>query len=168
MMDGDSLLLLGDFNAYANQQVLAVAAQLSADQFVEGASPSHGTVRKLLIHMLGGERYFLAACQGSEFTPKEFASLSTVDEICEYWQRLAREVHAFIAGLDDADVARDHTIALGPQEYHFPMWQWFAGSFAHSAQHRGELSIVLAQLGHPLPDIDMLVYLIEQTGQPPL
>jgi uncharacterized damage-inducible protein DinB len=167
-MDCDSLLLLGDYNAHANQQVLAVAAQLSADQLVQEASPSHGTVRELLIHMLGGERYFLAACQGSAFRPEEFESLATLDEICEYWQRLAREVHAFIAGLDDMDVARDQAIALGPQEYHFPLWQWFAGSFAHSAQHRGELSIVLTKLGHPLPDIDMLVYLIEQTGQPML
>lgn len=81
-MNGDSLLLLGDFNAYANQQVLAVAAQLSADQFVQEASPSHGMVRKLLIYMLGGERYFLAACQGSEFKPEEFETLST-------WRRSA-------------------------------------------------------------------------------
>jgi len=167
-MDRDSLLTLGDFNAYANQQVLAVAARLSADQLVRQASPSHGTVRALLLHILEGERYFLSACQRSPFVPQEFESLSTVDEICEYWQRLAREVHAFIAGLDDAAVARDHTIALGPQEYHFPMWQWFASSFAHSALHRGELSVVLTKLGHPLPDIDMLVYLVEQTGQPPL
>lgn len=167
-MDRDSLLLLGDYNAYANQTVLGVAAQLSADQWMRQASPSHGTVRKLLLHMLGGERYFLSSCQGSTFSPREFASLSTVDEICAYWQHLARETHDFVAGLDEMDLARDQAITLGAHNYHFPVWQWFASSFAHSAQHRGELSVVLTQLGHPLPDLDMLLYLVEQTGQPPL
>ncbi|HVO72263.1 MAG TPA: hypothetical protein VMT24_19570 [Aggregatilineaceae bacterium] len=33
-----------------------------------------------------------------------------MEEICEYWQRLAREVHAFIAELEDFGVARDQVI----------------------------------------------------------
>jgi uncharacterized damage-inducible protein DinB len=35
----------------------------------------------------------------------------------------------------------------------------------HSTHHRGELSIVLTELGYPLPTLDIIVHFAEQSGQ---
>ena len=36
----------------------------------------------------------------------------------------------------------------------------------HATQHRAELGIVLGQMGHPLPTMDIIVHFMHQSGQP--
>jgi len=36
----------------------------------------------------------------------------------------------------------------------------------HATQHRAELGIVLGQMGHPLPTMDIIVHFVYQSGQP--
>ena len=42
----------------------------------------------------------------------------------------------------------------------------YANNFMHSAQHGGELSILLSALGYPLPIDDIIVRFTEERGQP--
>jgi uncharacterized damage-inducible protein DinB len=40
-----------------------------------------------------------------------------------------------------------------------------AQAFVHSTHHRGELSIVLSHLGHPLPTLDIIIPFVTWSGQ---
>jgi uncharacterized damage-inducible protein DinB len=39
-------------------------------------------------------------------------------------------------------------------------------SLIHSVHHRGELSIVMTGLGHPLPTLDIILHFARESGQP--
>ena len=55
---------------------------------------------------------------------------------------------------------------FGPEmSFNFPVWQIVLQVYNHSMIHRGELSILLTELGHPLPNMDILIQFGEQTGQ---
>jgi uncharacterized damage-inducible protein DinB len=54
---------------------------------------------------------------------------------------------------------------MGGQTLRLPVWQLLIQGFLSSTHHRGELSIVLTQLGHPLPTLDIIIHFVEQSGQ---
>lgn len=164
-MNRDAILSLYQFSAQANRTVLEVAARLTEEQFTRDFSPSHGTVQRLLIHLLGGEVFFPAICAGRTVDMSAIEELKTLDDIRTYWEQASADAEAYIAGLDDGDLACEIVLSFGEHDFRLAQWQVLLGAFAHSHQHRGELSILLSELGHPLPTIDLMVHFIRQSGQ---
>jgi uncharacterized damage-inducible protein DinB len=162
-MNRDGLLALYDYNAYADHLVLDGLAQLSEDEFTRAPSPSRSTVRTLFLHSLEGEAWFLAMCQGRTF---EQPDLPTLNDIGRFQGELEKEQRAFIATLSENDLAREAPIEFGSRPYHLPVWQLLVQAFLHATQHRAELGIVLGQMGHPLPTMDIIVHFMHQSGQP--
>ena len=162
-MNRDGLLALYEYDAYANRLVLDGLAQLSEDEFTRAPSPSRSTVRTLFLHSLLGEAWFLAACQGRKF---DRADLPTLDDIRHFQSKLEKEQQAFIAALSESDLARDVPFEMGEHPYHLPVWQLLTQAFLHATQHRAELGIVLGQMGHPLPTMDIIVHFMHRSGQP--
>ena len=162
-MNRDGLLALYTYNAYANHLVLDGLAQLSEDEFArDESSPSHSSIRGLLLHLLECEAWFLAICRGRTL---EEPDLPTLADIRRYQSDLLREQQDFIGALTETDLARELTIELGSHPYHFPMWQLLVQAFVHSTHHRGELAILLGQMGHPLPTLDIIIHFAKESGQ---
>ena len=161
-MNRDGLLALYAYNAYANHLALDGLAQLSEDEFARESSPSHSSIRGLLLHLLECEAWFLANCR--ERTLEE-PDLPTLADIRRYWSDLEREQQNFIASLTESDLARDLAVRLGQHSFHFPVWQLLVQAFVHSTHHRAELAILLGQMGHPLPTLDIIIHFAKESGQ---
>jgi len=164
-MDRDGLFALHDYNLYANRLMLDVAAQLSEDELVRESNPSHGSVRALLHHMVACEAFFLASCRGNTDLKFNTSELPGLDDIRRYWDELGHEQRDYISSLDENDLARGVSLSLRDRPYHLPIWQLLIQAFVHSTHHRGELSIVLTELGYPLPTLDIIQYFFQQSGQ---
>jgi uncharacterized damage-inducible protein DinB len=163
MLNRDALRTLDDYNTYANNLVLDSAAQLSEADLSAEASPSHGSIRRLLLHMLAVEAGYLASCQARIVERSDLASLP---DIRRYWGEVTQRRRTYLDQLDEAELARAATITLGRQELRFPVWQMLLQAFTHSAHHRGELALLLGQRGHAPPTLDVIVYFARQSGQP--
>lgn len=160
----DGLLALYSYNIYANKLVLDAAENLTEKEFAQECSPSHGSVHGLLSHMLECEAFFLAQCQKHSIE-LEFVDLSALASIRRYWHKLEQEQLDFIGSLNEADLARNIQMQLREQQLVFPVWQLLVQAMIHSVHHRGELSIVLSALNHPLPTFDIILHFIGQSGQ---
>ena len=161
-MNRDGLLALYQYNAHANHLVLDGLAQLSEDEFTRAPSPSHASVRGLVLHLLECEAWFLAICQGR--TLQEL-SLPTLDDLRRFQRELEQEQLALIPTLTESDLARDLEVQFGQHPLHFPVWQLLVQAFVHSTHHRAELSILLGQMGHPLPTLDIILHFVKESGQ---
>jgi uncharacterized damage-inducible protein DinB len=159
-MNRDGLLALSAYNAYANHLVLDIVERLTGDELTRPSSPSHESVLKMVWHMLAVEANFLARCQG---TPIERPDLPTLADLVRYWAELEQAAQDFIAARTDDDLKRE--VVAFSQPLRFPIWQLMLQAFMHSTHHRGELSVVLTELGYPLPTLDIIVYFAEQSGQ---
>ena len=164
MINQDGLLSLYTYNAYANQLVLDTIENLTEKEFVRECSPSRGSVHGLLTHMLECEAFFLAQCQNRS-VELDSVDLSTLASIRQYWSKLEQEQLDFIGSLDDDEILRDIPVRIREQSLVFPMWQLLAQALIHSVHHRGELSIVLTELNHPLPTLDIILHFIKESGQ---
>ncbi|HSB65145.1 MAG TPA: DinB family protein [Anaerolineales bacterium] len=160
----DGLLALYTYNIYANKLVLETAENLTEKEFAQECSPSRGSVHGLLSHMLECEAFFLAQCQ-EHSVELEFVDLSTLANIRRYWHKLEQEQLDFIGSLNEADLVRNIQVQLREQQLVFPVWQLLVQALIHSVHHRGELSIVLSALNHPLPTLDIILHFIKQSGQ---
>lgn len=152
-------------NVSANEAVLSIAAQLSNEEFNRDFSPSHGTIRRMLLHMLDGEIYFPAVCRGEVPDTSGIKHLETWADIHARWQQASAEALAYFESLSDGDLERMVTMPLGEYRFTLPMWQVLLSFFSHSHHHRGELSILLSDLGYPLPDLDLIISFIKESGQ---
>jgi uncharacterized damage-inducible protein DinB len=160
----DGLLALYTYNMYANELVLDTIENLTEKEFARESSPSRGSVHGLLSHMLECEAFFLARCQERSLE-LELVDLSTLANIRRYWHKLEQEQLDFIGSLNEADIVRHIQVQLREQNLVFPVWELLVQALIHSVHHRGELSIVLTELNHPLPTLDIILHFIKQSGQ---
>jgi uncharacterized damage-inducible protein DinB len=160
-MNRDGLLTLCGYNVYANQLVWDIASRLSEDELTRPASPSHESVLKMLEHMLTVEAVFLARCQDVRIDRPD---LPTLADLIRYWAEIEQATQAFIAAQTEDDLKRP-VVALSTQPLQLPIWQLLLQAFTHSTHHRGELSIVLTELGYPLPTLDIIVHFAGRSGQ---
>jgi uncharacterized damage-inducible protein DinB len=163
IMNRDGLLALYEYNADANCLVLDGLAQLSEDEFTHASSPSHGSIRSLLLHTFEAETWFLVLGQGREF---QELNLQTLDDFRRYQSELEQGQQAFIATLSESDLAREVTFQIRDHPYHLPVWQLLVQAFEHSTHHRAELGLLLGQMGHSLPTLDIIIHFMRASGQP--
>lgn len=163
-LNRDSLLALYDYNAYANHLTLGVAKELTEEEFTRKVSPSRESVRGLLQHMLGVEASYVAMSEGQELGFK-LEDVMSLDRIQYHWERTEQRQQTLLKSLGDADVEKQVQVQLIDHSFQFPLWQLLTQAFVHSTHHRGELSIVLTELGHPLPTLDIIIHFAKQSGQ---
>lgn len=163
-MDRELLVALYSYNTYANRLVLDAVAHLSDEEFTRPASPSHESVRTLLLHMLDVETFYFKHAQGQPLPPRP-AEAPTLAQIRAYVDQLAQEQEAFVRSLAENDLKREVECQLQEHWFRLPVWQMLTQAFVHSTHHRGELSIVLTGLGYPLPTLDIVIPFVTQSGQ---
>lgn len=163
MLSKNSLMKLARYDAYANRLVLADAEKLSDGDFKRTTSPSHGSVRQLLQHLIRSEVFFIAACAGEKLTPPEPVS---APEFCMLIDYVEEKAAALLAGLDETGLQQIGQIDLHGTILKFPVWQLLVQAYTHATHHRGELSIVLTELGYPLPTPDIILFFAAESKQP--
>jgi uncharacterized damage-inducible protein DinB len=161
-----ALLVLHNYNSYANQLVLQTAAAMDEAAFTAQSSPSHGSVQALLTHMLTTEFFFLARSEGKPINPKGAPDKTlSVEEITVAFNQIAEERFKYLNWVTEEKLVEIVDIPIGEQPFRLARWQLLTQSLLHSAHHRGELSIVMTGLGHPLPTLDPIIEFINESGQ---
>jgi uncharacterized damage-inducible protein DinB len=163
-MNREGLLTLYAYNAYATRKLLDTVEKLGEDQLSQEMSPSHGTIRRLLQHMMTTETFFLAVCQGHslDFDPTRY---HTLEEIRAYWDGLEHRMQRYIETAEEDELERIREFRMRDKPYALMAWQLLVQAFVHAAHHRGELSILLSQVGQPMPNIDIIQFFLEQRNQ---
>ncbi len=164
MIDSSILLAYNTYNGYANRLVLAAFYQLNEEERNRHCSPSHGSAAALLLHSLRAEAFFFTLCSGKPY-PALLAGEPTPAQLLEFTTQHTHAQHEYIRSLTETGLAREVDFDLKEHAFRLPCWQLFMQAFVHSTHHRGELSIVLTSLGHPLPTLDIIIPLIEHSGQ---
>lgn len=165
-LNRSALLVLHNYNDHANALLLKTASEMDEASFLSTSSPSHGTVQSLLTHMLMVEFFFLARSEGKPINPKSAPeALLTINEITVTFAQIADERQKYLNWITDDKLDEIIDIPLNGKPFRLPRWQLLAQSLIHSIHHRGELSIVMTGLGHPLPTMDPILQFVHESGQ---
>lgn len=157
-MNRDTLLTLYRYNAFANQLLFETLDQLEGVD-LSAASPSRDTIVNLLRHSLIVEVAYLSAAKQSEFDRE--AIPSDAPSIRTGMREVSAEQTTYLTNVTEADLAETRTwfgITL-------PINQLLTQAVLHSIQHRSEISLLLSQQSHTMPDFDILKFFIHESGQ---
>jgi uncharacterized damage-inducible protein DinB len=165
-LNRSALLVLHNYNEYANTLVLTTAAEMNETAFTAQSSPSHGSVQGLLTHMLLVEFYFLARSESKPIHPKNVSDKAlSLPEITLTFAQISEERKKYLTWVTEEKLEEVVEIPFDGKPFKLPRWQWLAQSLLHSTHHRGELSIVMTGLGHPLPTLDPVIQFVNESGQ---
>lgn len=158
-----AIKMLYDYNRWANARMLVACGSLTIEQWDRDLGHSWGSVHGLLTHMFAAEAVWLARWKGiSPKALRQQADFPTYRDLCLAWETLAAEANLFVESCDEKALKQDVTYTNTKGESRtFPLGHLMLHLANHSTHHRGELAAMLATLGVPHPEDDLLWYLRE-------
>lgn len=165
-MQKADILTLYDYNAWATARVLHATEHVSTEQFLAPARLSFGSLRGTLVHALSAEWVWRVRCQENVSPSSMLAEddFPTVASLVERWHREEVAMRAFLNQLNDERL--NQTVAYTSTKgvpYSNSVWQLMVHVVIHSTQFRSEAGLVLTEYGYSPGDLDMIVFLREQT-----
>jgi uncharacterized damage-inducible protein DinB len=171
-MNKDDIQLLYEYDRWANAQVFQSLAALTHEQFTRDLDGSFPSVRDTMLHILAGEwtwlTYWKARSQDAAFLADLRKRRETLfsrdafpdcDAVRSKWAEVEREQIEFVNNVTDESLqgkipARDTQISL------VHLMQHLAN---HSTYHRGQISLMMRQLGAEPIATDFHVFLGQRT-----
>jgi len=159
-MDVERIRALYEFNRWANAAVLDAVSALRPEDWTRDLKNSFPSVRDTLVHILWAEWIWLRRWKGvspkSVFDPTEFA---TVDLLRTRWIEVEHEQADFVTGLNEESLSTviEYVNTRG-ESFAYPLWQMLQHVVNHSTYHRGQITMMLRQLGATPVATDFLVF----------
>ena len=152
---------LYEYNYWANHRLLDVVETLSHEQFTKDLRSSHGGIHGTLVHIMAAEEIWLKRWKGESPTglrkPEEFP---TFEAMSDHWDMVEHEMMGFCHMLKSDDYITRMTTykTIEGKSFSQPLYQMMQHLVNHSSYHRGQVSLMLRQLGaEPVPT-DFLVF----------
>ena len=162
-MNARDVLLIYDYNYWANKRILAASANVTQEQLDTSASFPYGGLRGTLLHILDAEWGWRALFQGiesaSDLIETDFPTLAALKA---RWQQEETAMRAYINTLSDEDMESHlrYTTDSGVKRDRI-LWHCLLHVVNHGTQHRGEAAALLTDCGCSPGDLDFTVFLNE-------
>jgi uncharacterized damage-inducible protein DinB len=169
-MNKDDIQLLYEYDRWANNRVLQAVSALSAEGFTRDLGGSFRSVRDTLVHIIAGEwgwlAYWKEPTPGAAFIadlrkrrealfhPDAFPNVTAVRR---KWAEVEKEQAEFVNGVTNESLGkmlplRTTQISLAHLMQHLAN---------HSTYHRGQIALMMRQLGAEPLATDFHVFLVE-------
>ena len=147
-MDAQSARTLFAYNHWANRRLLKAAERLSARELDRDLRGSFRSIRGTFRHLLWGERSWLRMWRERTFGPKlSSKELPDLPAIAKAWSALEEEQGKFFDALSDEKLQASFAIDGNP----YVLGDLIQHAMNHSTHHRGQVVLMLRQLGKKPP-----------------
>ena len=160
-MNKQDILTLYRYNQWANQKILRVAANVTAEQFLADAPFPHGGLRGTLTHTLFAEWIWRNRWEGTSPTvriqPEEFP---TFESLQARWSYEEAKLMKFVEEIADEalNLPFHYKNTKGVPQQSI-LWHAMAHVVNHGTQHRAEAAALLTAYGCSPGDVDMIYFL---------
>lgn len=161
-MNIQDILLIYEYNYWANKRILAQCKNVTLEQFTAPAEFPFGGLRGTVVHILDAEfgwRMFFQNDNWSapELKETDFPTLAAVQERANQEEK---EMRAYLATLHDEDM-NIHRRYVTPEGQHRDrvLWHCLLHVVNHGTQHRSEAAALLTRFGQSPGDLDFTVFL---------
>lgn len=162
-MNTEDIRTLYAYDWWANRRLVKASRLLDEEDFTRDLRTSYGSVRGTLVHILWGDWLWLQRWRGETpkevFVPEHFADVAALEA---RWAIVEHDQQIFIESLTDellkVPISYEN---LQGQRWEYSLAHMMQHIVNHSSYHRGQVVILLRQLGQTPPETDFLVFLDE-------
>ncbi|MCE2489241.1 MAG: DinB family protein [Anaerolineae bacterium] len=135
--------------------------QLDEAQYLHDSKYAHGSIRDCLLHVLNGERTWLARARAAAAaTPHAAADFPDRAALGARFAEVEAEVRAFADGLDEAGLAAPAPyISVAGERIDNRVWHILLHIANHGLIHRAEIMATSAAMGGPSFDLSLMRWL---------
>jgi uncharacterized damage-inducible protein DinB len=135
--------------------------QLSAEQFMQAAAYSHGSVRDQIVHLTECDDTWFSELRGVEpLEPPPAADADDRQNIREHWDRVEQRMREYLAELRDKMLFAK-PIVEPEEDKDLIVWQVLLHVVNHGTDHRAQLLRQLNDLGVDTEYQDYIFYVYE-------
>lgn len=163
-MEVDDVRLLYAYNRWANARALAAATALTPEQLHRDLGTSHSSVFGTLAHILWAEWRWLGRWLVPPASPgPDPLTCTDLVALRAHWAELELLQTEFVDQVTGAALSRPVTYENPPgTAWTYPLGYMLQHLVNHSSYHRGQVIILLRQLGAAVVATDFLVFIDEQ------
>ena len=161
-MNVQDILILYDYNFWADKQILAASEKVTKEQFLAPANFPFGGLRGTLVHILDAEYGWRAFFQSNDWSAPELKpeDFPTLDSIRERWKKEEHEFRTYLATLKDDDLNMHRIYETQPGNHRDRiLWHCLLHVVNHGTQHRSEAAALLTDYSSSPGELDFTIFL---------
>lgn len=149
----EALAEMFHYNAWANGELFEACGSLSDGQLDTHVAGTSGSVRELLLHIVGAQQTMILRTKGRQHEDEltRRSAWPGFDRLIELSETTSAELIAIAEQLDDEEEVE---LPYLGKTYRFPKRFFLVHAMEHSVEHRTEVKVALAQIGVQTPDLD--------------
>jgi uncharacterized damage-inducible protein DinB len=145
------------YNKWANLTLIDACRTLTDEHLDARVAGRSGSVRTLLMHIVGGQQTLVLRTQGRQHEG-ELNRGSTWPGFDALLDIATRSSDDLIAVAEALDVDGDVDLPYLGKVYRYPTSFFLLHAVEHGIEHRTEIKVILEQLGVATPDLDGWAY----------
>jgi uncharacterized damage-inducible protein DinB len=146
------------YNRWANQRLLEASAALPTEERERDLRAGFVSLQGTLIHILWGERGWLSFFQTGNFVPQAApGDCPDFPAFQRAWATHDKAYMTYLCGLTQAELDAPRTLDATT----YTLAELIHHALNHSTYHRGQVTLLLRQLGHTPPFTDYHDFLAE-------
>ena len=169
-MTAEEIRQLYDYNLWANHRILDACSALTQQQFAQRIESSFPSVRETLVHICAAEwiwlERWLGRSPGTEEWEQFGRELTDFARLRTYWADREGKLKSFVAALTPERLAAPFQIrTVAGKIYIQPLWQMLQHLVNHGSYHRGQVTMMLRQLGANPIGTDLITFYRDRQAQ---
>lgn len=161
-MNVSDILLLYEYNYWANRQIRAAAKKVTEAQFLAPAEFPYGGLRGTMTHILEAEWGWRVRFEGQGHPAEELleTAFPTLESLETRWSEDEKSMRAYLSTLHDEDLDKDLTYPIDEGKTRTrTLWHCLVHVVNHGTQHRSEAAVLLTRYGQSPGDLDFTIFL---------
>jgi len=153
-----------DYHYWAQERVFTAVEALSSEQFTKALGNSFPSVRDTLVHIHFGERAWYSRWQHQPVPTLDATVYPDVASVRKASRAHEADMRAFLArlGQDGIHETMTYTSRLDNHEHSSPYWHMYMQVINHGSYHRGQITMMLRQLGAAPVGTDLILFYWER------
>jgi uncharacterized damage-inducible protein DinB len=160
--------ILYAYDAWATNRIFDAVAMVPPEEVMRDLHGGHHSIHGTIAHMVGAARVWLARWTGGPEIPiLRGEEVSGIEELKSLWEKTGYDLAKFLGSLTDRKLQETFTMKTSAgKTYTHILWQVMQHLADHSTYHRGQVVLMLRQLGHTPPAVGLIGFYRETVKLP--
>ncbi len=165
-MNADAFRQLYNYHFSENRKMWdKYVTPLTSEQFTQGVSYSHGSVRNQIVHLINADDMWFSELLGIQpYEPPAHAVSDDRGIIRAYWDSVEQKMRGYLSDLRD-DMLFEKPIEEPDEDRVLFVWQVLLHVANHGTDHRAQILRLLNDLGVETSSQDFIFYIYKQLGK---